>query len=174
MATAGPGSRARGVATGLLTGTLAVAAHGVAGGALPAGAATALLVVLAATVGAFAALSTSAAKPVVLVGLLGAGQLVGHLLLSVAGHHHAASTVPSASTMLVAHVLAVVLGASLIVAGERLWCALSRAVRAVGLVVWPVVGTRVVAVRRVDQPLRSALLLAASVSHRGPPVSFTH
>ncbi|WP_157861373.1 hypothetical protein [Mycolicibacterium elephantis] len=33
-----------------------------------------------------------------------------------------------------------------------------------------VAATTVAAVRRAEQPLRSALLLAASVSHRGPPV----
>ena len=108
-----------------------------------------------------------------LLGLLAVSQLLGHLMLSAAGHHHAVSSAPPAAAMLAAHLLAIVAGATLIAAGERLWRALSRAVRAVVRIVCPPVA---VAARRdcrapADQPLRSALLLAASVSHRGPPVS---
>jgi hypothetical protein len=42
---------------------------------------------------------------------------------------------------------------------------------AVRIVVAPVAIAPVVVTGGADQPLRSALLLAASVSHRGPPVS---
>jgi hypothetical protein len=171
MSTSHPAGRMRGLATGLLTGALAVAAHGVGSGAVPGGAAAALLAVLAATIGALAATTARAGKSVVLVGLLAAGQLVGHLMLSAAGHQHTPSTAPPAAVMLAAHVVAIAAGAVLIAAGDRLCGALSRAVRAMVRAVWPVAGTPVVAVRRPDQPLRSALLLAASVSHRGPPVS---
>jgi len=171
MLTSSPATRMRGVATGLLTAALAVAAHGVGSGALPSGAAAALLAVLAATIGALAATTAGAGKTVVLLGLLAVGQLVGHLLLSAAGHHHTLSTAPPAAVMLAAHLLAIAVGAVLNAAGDRLCAALSRAVRAMVRVVWPVAGTPVVAVRRAAQPLRSALLLAASVSHRGPPVS---
>jgi hypothetical protein len=170
VTTANP-ARGRGIATGLLTAALAVAAHGVGGGAPPAGAAAALLAVLAATVGALAATTPHARKPVVLVGLLGAGQLVGHLVLGAAGHHHDVPTAPPAAAMLAAHALAIGVGALLIAAGDRLWHALSRAVRAAVRQVAPVAATPAIAVRRAEQPLRSALLLAASVSHRGPPVS---
>ena len=160
----------RGVATGLMTAALAVAAHSVGSGAPPSGVATALLAVLAATVGALAGITARAAKPPALVGLLAVGQLVGHVLLSAAGHHHTLSTAPPAAAMLAAHLLAIVVGAVLIAAGDRLWRALSRAVQVVVRAVCPVAATAVVAVRRGDQPMRSALLLAASVSHRGPPV----
>ena len=163
--------RMRGVATGLLTAALAVAAHGVGGGGLPPGAATALLAVLAATVGALATTAPRAGRPPALFGLLAVGQLLGHLMLSAAGHHHAESSAPPAAAMLAAHLLAIVVGAALITAGDRLWRALSRAVRAAVRVVCPVAARPVPAARRADQPLRSALLLAASVSHRGPPVS---
>ncbi len=73
--------------------------------------------------------------------------------------------------MLVAHVLAVFGGAVLIAAGERLCRVVSRVLQvATRAVVAPIPSARV-AVAAADQPLRSALLLAASVSHRGPPVS---
>lgn len=166
-----PADRMRGVATGLLTAALAVAAHGVGGGGLPRGAATALLAVLAATVGALAATVPGAGRSPGLFGLIAVGQLLGHLMLSAAGHHHSESSAPPAVAMLVAHLLAIVVGAALIAAGDRLWRALSRAVRAAVRVVCPVAARPAPAVHRADQPLRSTLLLAASVSHRGPPVS---
>ena len=114
----------RGMATGLLTAALAVAAHGVVGGGLPRGAATALLAVLAAAIGSLAATVPRADRLPALFGLLAVGQLLGHLMLSAAGHHHPESTAPPAVAMLAAHLLAIVVGAALIVAGDRLWRAL--------------------------------------------------
>jgi len=163
--------RVRGVATGLLTAALAVAAHGAGGGVLPYGAAMSLLAVLAATAGALATAIPDAGSPRRLLSLLAVSQLLGHLLLSTAGHHHAASSAPPAAAMLAAHLLAIVAGATLIAVGERLWRALSRAVRAVVPIGCTVVARPMAVARRADQPMRSALLLAASVSHRGPPVS---
>lgn len=171
MSTANPAARLRGTAAGLLTATLAVAAHSVGSGAPPTGAVVAQLAVLAATIGALAATIARAADATVLLGLLAAGQLCGHIILSAVGHHHAPSPVPPAA-MLAAHVVAVGAGALLIAASERLYRAVSRAVRAaVRIVASPVAFAPVVVVGQADQPLRSALLLAASMSHRGPPVS---
>jgi hypothetical protein len=48
---------------------------------------------------------------------------------------------------------------------------MSRAVRAAVRNVAAPVGVAPVLIGESDQPLHSALLLAASVSHRGPPVS---
>jgi hypothetical protein len=172
MAVSASADRVRGVATGLLTAALAVAAHGAGGGALPNGAATSSLAVLAATVGALATTIPQTGTPRRLLGLLAAGQLLAHLLFSTADHQHAGSSAPPAAAMLAAHLLAIVAGATLIAAGERLWRALSRAVRAVVRVGCVVAARSTTAARRADQPMRSALLLAASVSHRGPPVSF--
>ncbi len=164
-------ARLRGVAAGLLTAALAVAAHGIAGSGAPAGTAVVLLGVLAATVGALTATITRTADVRVLLGLLAASQLVGHLMLGVTGHSHGGPTSP-APAMVVAHGLAVVIGAILIAAGDRLCRAVSRAVKvAVPTVVPPIPGRPKVVTAGADQPLRSALLLAASVSHRGPPVS---
>ena len=167
-----PAARIRGMAAGLLTATLAVAAHGAGSGAPPTGAAAVQLALLAATVGALATTYARAADARILVGLLAVGQLLGHLMLSAVGHHHAESTAPPAAAMLVAHALAIVVGAVLIAAGDRLCRAVSRAVRAVVRIACrPVITPPVLWAGDADQPLRSALLLAASVSHRGPPVS---
>jgi hypothetical protein len=172
MSIASPAARLRGTAAGLLTAALAVAAHSVDSGAAPTGAVVAQLAVLAATVGAPAATIARASDARVLLGLLAAGQLCGHLILSAVGHSHGAATAPPAAVMLAAHVVAVGAGALLIAASDRLCRSVSRAVRAaVRIVAAPVAVAPVVVVGRADQPLRSALLLAASMSHRGPPVS---
>lgn len=157
----------RGTAVGSLTAALAIAAHGVAGGALPGGAVAAQLVVLAATLGTVAATLGSSHRTAVLWGLLGTGQLLAHGLLATAGHGHGAPGL----AMFGAHVAAVSLGAGLIACGARLSAAVSRVVRVVvraGRVAPR--STNCVTARSADQPLHSALLLAASMSHRGPPV----
>jgi hypothetical protein len=169
---ANPAGRLRGTAAGLLTAALAVAAHSVGSGAPPTGAVVTQLAVLAATVGALAATIARAADARVLLGLLAAGQLCGHVILSAVGHSHAAATAPPAAAMLVAHVVAVGAGALLIAASDRLCRAVSRAVRvAVRIVAAPVTVAPVVLIGDADQPRRSGLQLAASVSPRGPPVS---
>jgi hypothetical protein len=163
-------ARLRGIAAGLLTATLAVAAHGIADGAAPSGTAVALLAVLAATIGGLATTIPRTAEVRVLFGLLASGQLVGHLMLASAGHHHGEPTSPGPA-MLAAHALAVIVGAVLIAAGDRLGRAVSRVVEVATRAVVAPVPTRPAVVTGADQPLRAALLLAASMSHRGPPVS---
>ncbi|MGE0219233.1 hypothetical protein [Mycolicibacterium sp.] len=153
----------RGTATGLLTAALAVAAHGVAGGGAPSGASVVQLLVIAATVGALASVLTGGLG--VLLGLLGAGQLISHVSLGAVGHAHA----PAGAAMLAAHVFAVALGALLICAGDRLCGAVSRVLTATAAAVTvPVCAPRPV-LTTADQPLHWMLLLTASMSHRGPP-----
>lgn len=165
-----PATRLRGTAAGLLTAALAVAAHGAASAAPPSGAAAVEFAVLAALVGALATTMARAADPQVLLGLLAGGQLAGHVMLSAVGHDHSLTTGPPAAVMLIAHLVAVALGAALIAAGERLCAALSRVVRAAIRAIEPEPDVAVVQSRHADQPLRFRLLLAASVSDRGPPV----
>ena len=172
MSIASPAARLRGTAAGLLTAALAVAAHSVGSGAAPTGAVVAQLAVLAATVGALAATIARADDTRILLGLLAAGQLCGHVILSAVGHSHASTQAPPAAAMLAAHIVAVGSGAFLIAASDRLCRAMSRVVRAaVRIAAAPVTVAPVVVIGGADQPLRSALLLDASVSHRGPPVS---
>lgn len=163
-------ARLRGLGTASVTATLAVSAHAAAGGGLPSGAAVAEIVVLAAALGAVA--FTAPAGRVALLALLAAGQLLGHLLLDAADHSHSMAMGTPATAMLAAHVAAVAIGALLITVGERLCAAVSRVVRrAVSMPrQLPTAATAQVA-HVADQPMRSALLLAASMSHRGPPVS---
>lgn len=166
-----PAALLRGAAVGLLTPALAFAAHSVAGGGLPGGAVVVQLAVLALTLGAVAATSTVTNRAGVLWALLGGGQLLAHLLLASAGHVHAGDPLRPGPGMLLAHAAAVSVGALLIAGGARLCAVVSCAVRV------PTTPAQVLpepAPRRVvvvaDQPPRSALFLAASMSHRGPPV----
>jgi hypothetical protein len=130
------------------------------------------LAVLAATIGALAATIARAADARVLLGLLAAGQLCGHAILSIVGHTHAETAAPPAVVMVAAHAVAVGAGALLITASDRLCRAVSHVLRAaVRIVAAPIAAAPVVVIGAPDRPLRSALLLAASVSHRGPPVS---
>jgi type III secretory pathway component EscS len=172
VSTVNPAARLRGTAAGLLTAALTIAAHSVGSGAAPTGAVVGVLAVLAATVGVLGATIARAADVKVLLGLLAAGQLCGHVVLSAVGHSHAAATAPPAAVMLAAHAAAVAGGALLISASDRLCRALSRAVRVVvHTVAGPVTVAAVVAIVDADQPPRWVLFLAASMSHRGPPVS---
>jgi hypothetical protein len=110
-----------------------------------------------------------------LVGVLAVGQLLGHVLLSAAGHsQHVTATAPL-GLMIGAHVAATGIGAVLIAMGGRLCAAMSRVlVAAPRPTRLPVAPMSAIVVRSADQPLQSARLLAASLSHRGPPVGFAH
>ena len=164
-------ARLRGMAVGLLTAALAIEAHAMAGGAVPPGAAAVLLSVLAVTAGSVAA--NRAADGRALFALLALGQLVAHVMLTAAGHTEcAASAGPPAVAMLAAHAVALVVGAALIAAGDRLCRAVTSALRAfAGELPGMLATAGAAAVTAGDQPLRFTLLLAASVSRRGPPVS---
>jgi hypothetical protein len=167
-----PAAPLRGTAVGFLTAALAIAAHGAGGGGLPTGAVAAQLAVLAVTLGAVATTVTAANRTVVLWAVLGTGQLLAHALMSTSGHVHGADPIRPGAAMVIAHLVAVSVGAALIAGGARLCAAVSRAVRAVAPNRYPLPLTPTrVAIRSADQPLHSARFLAASVSHRGPPVS---
>lgn len=123
---------------------------------------------MAGTVGALAAHAASESAAATAAQLAG-GQLVGHLVLSAAGHGHLGERPPTPQ-MLVAHAVAVVVGALLIASGTRLWRALSRVVRALAPVAATAEPSAPPATSAGDQPLQSMLLLAASISDRGPPL----
>lgn len=162
-------ARLRGAAAGLLTAALTLAAHSYGGGSVPGGASAVALVLIAAVVGAVTSALPRTDRLPVLVAVLGAGQVIGHAVLSAHGHPH---TSPPAAAMAAAHVLAVVAGAVLIESAARLCLALSTALRVFRSRDFPpAVAPVTTAVRSVDHPLRSTLLLAFSLSHRGPPVA---
>ncbi|WP_280374137.1 hypothetical protein [Nocardia wallacei] len=164
-----PAARLRGASVGAASGAVSVAAHALGGGAVPVdSAAVPLLVAACALTGVLvASVGTGLARLMV---LLGAGQAVGHAALSVAPEHcHRPGFAPA---MLVAHLVAIPVGALLIRGAEvALGRVLSRvrrlvvalgAVPAVAAAVWRVVeGVRVVSARR--------LLWSSGVGRRGPP-----
>jgi hypothetical protein len=111
----------------------------------------------------------------VLIGMLAVGQLLGHVLLSAAGHSDHVSVAAPVGLMISSHVVATGIGAALIALGGRLCAAVSRVLlAAVSPARPPVAAMSAILVRSADQPLQSVRLLAASLSHRGPPVGFAH
>ena len=164
-----PTSGLRGLSACAFTGALAVAAHASAGGGWPVGGAGVLLAATAVVVG-LSALSERAAAMPVLAALLAGGQLSGHLALAAAGHSHGQATPLPTEQMLVMHVVAVLVGAVLVSACERLCQLLSQvARRCVHISRVPVSIRTALPVAGDGQPLQHVLLLAASISHRGPP-----
>lgn len=158
-----------------MTAALSVAAHSAAGGGLPSGATVALLTLLAVTFGALVATIREAADFKLLVAVLAAGQLLGHEVLGAAGHSHSAAAAAPAGVMVAAHVVGIAVGAALIAMGGRLCGAVSRTLRTAAPPTRPPVGgVSSTVVVSADQPLQSAVGLAASVSHRGPPVGSAH
>ncbi|WP_174188242.1 hypothetical protein [Nocardia barduliensis] len=127
----------RGGLVGVLVGVLAVAAHGTAGGGVPGSTELTLLLLIAAGMGSAAGTLRACQRPSGAAGLLGAGQLLSHLALSVLGHDHSVtgsgttiSPLPTA-WMLLAHIVAAGGCAALIVLAERLYAAASGALRAI-------------------------------------------
>lgn len=93
-------------------------------------------------------------------------------MLSAQGHIHDVSGAYPALVMPIAHLVAIVAGAVLIGVGERLCGSLSCvAQRVAGMPRLPAFAPRPTAPEAADHPMRSALLLACSISYRGPPVS---
>ncbi|WP_330233834.1 hypothetical protein OHA40_16055 [Nocardia sp. NBC_00508] len=131
--------RLRGGLVGALVATLAVAAHGAAGGGIPDSTELTLLLLIATVMGSAAGAVPVRPGPVVL-GLLGAGQLASHAALSgPLGHDHTGRGTGGATTlsilpagwMLFAHAVATLGCAVLIVLAERLHAVASGALRAI-------------------------------------------
>jgi hypothetical protein len=128
---------------GAVVAALAVAAHGLAGGGYPEATGLTLLLAAATAVGTLAATlpATGHAGRTALFALLTGGQWAGHEALTglIGGHHgptcagHAvfAGLHLPGGLMAAAHTLAAVLCAVLITLADRLYAALSRAIRAV-------------------------------------------
>ncbi|MEW1933617.1 hypothetical protein AB0362_15655 [Rhodococcus sp. NPDC079359] len=162
----------RGGAVGIVTATLAVAAHGMAGGGWPDGSALALLVVVSIGVGAMTALPRRSTA-LLLPALLG-GQLVAHIALSLGGtadmHNH--SLLPS-TAMIAFHAAASVVTGLMIAAAERLYGPITSIVRAILALLTPLPDGS--AVGRVSTsvavPSVDGAALDWVISRRGPPMS---
>lgn len=107
----------RGVSVGALSALVTASAHSSGGGGLPSEAGALLLVVICAALGyTAAAVQPRALSRTWLMAVLGVAQLFGHFVIAAAdSHHHAA---PVGTSMLVAHLLATVVGAQLILSAE--------------------------------------------------------
>jgi hypothetical protein len=155
----------RAVTTAAFTAALAVAGHALAGGGWPTGAAAALLTVVALTTG----LAAGAGAAHLLVPALAVGQLGAHLALATAGHVHQTSSAPW-QTMLAAHAVAVLVGAALMTLAQRsaeVLCGVIRRCATAPLV--PAHPPRLLRIPTNPAPRQHVRLLAASLSHRGPP-----
>ncbi|MGE2712813.1 hypothetical protein ACQI4L_02020 [Mycolicibacterium litorale] len=97
-----------GVLVGACSGLFAMAAHALAGGHVPTGPTLVLVALVCAAVGALAG-ADDRARAAGLVGAVGAGQLLTHVVLAVtAGHHGGGHEVVPSLPMLLAHALAAV------------------------------------------------------------------
>jgi hypothetical protein len=108
-----PTSRAgyvRGGLVGLCAALVTATAHAGAGGGAPAGGALILLLVLCATVGAVVGgitLEGRRSRAVLVIGALAAAQVLGHVMLTISGHHAHSGWLLTAP-MVVLHILAAV------------------------------------------------------------------
>lgn len=163
----------RGVVVGALSGAISIAAHGVAGGsAFPSDQAIVLLVAASAVVGAaVASLPTRRGPLPLLATTLAAGQVIGHLTLTLASEH--GHGLHLTAPMVAAHVAATVVGTALVGSVERsLLSVIGSVLRVVVSVLMPppVPDIRTwtpTVVRRLD-PTTSRVARAAGGT-RGPP-----
>ncbi|MFI6870993.1 hypothetical protein [Nocardia sp. NPDC050406] len=170
----------RGGLVGLAVAALAVAAHGAAGGDTPGSNGLALLLLIAGAVGALASVGPVRSRWAVAGWLVG-GQLGCHTALSLfSGHGHGSGAGVSGSgaaavlpdrLMVVAHAVAAILCAVLILAAERLYGLVSQAIRVAVTRPAPVPSRRG-ALRwvRAAGHIRHLLELGA-VGPRAPPVA---
>jgi hypothetical protein len=129
-----------------------------------------LLLVLAGGVAALVGTWPRAGDRAPLLAVLAAGQLLGHLILDVGMHHPAAAGVMPSVAMALAHVIAVLLGALLIAGSDRLYRAVSSVIKRCWRTPSLPVGVRQPTVAlRIEPPAQRLLMLATSISHRGPP-----
>nr|WP_051161598.1 hypothetical protein [Nocardia transvalensis] len=159
----------RGASVGAASGAVSIAAHALGGGVVSLGSAAVPLLVAACTLVGVVVAALGTGLPRLML-MLGAGQVVGHAALSAApGHCHPAVFT---SAMLVAHLVAIPVGALLVRGAE---IALGRILSSVRRVVVALAGTletsrptpRIVRAVRVTIPRR--LLLSSGTGRRGPP-----
>lgn len=162
--------RLRGAAVGAASGAVAVAAHALGGGtAFPEGSALALLLATCALIGVVVATVRPRSGVASTMAMLAVGQGIGHEALSMApDHHHHGATLP----MLVAHLVAIPVGAILIRAAEigvhRAVTSVRRFIVGLGLVPVPPGPAAQVSTDQSSVALR--LLASSGIGRRGPPV----
>ncbi|WP_433665881.1 hypothetical protein ACQP06_19025 [Nocardia sp. CA-136227] len=165
-------ARLRGAAVGASSGAVAILAHGLGGGAtLTQGSALPLLVGACTVIGVVVATLRPRYGLAGTMGLLAAGQALGHAALSMPpGHHHHSTP----AGMLIAHLVAIPVGALVIRAAEtglrRAVTGVRRFLLALGAVLTP--PTRPVHARVADDRAEARrLLVSPGIGRRGPPVA---
>lgn len=168
---------ARGGLLAASSASLAVTAHGVADGGLPDPALTVLLTGLLGWTAT--ALAGKARGRLATVAVLGAGQLVMHLVLTTLGDHtahdaHAAAGWASGWTMTASHAVATLLTALLLARADALLLTVLHVVRAVlPLLTPPLPVPAGAAVALPPRPVRSVAILDVELrrvrGRRGPP-----
>jgi hypothetical protein len=162
-------ARLRGGFVGACSGAIAIAAHGVGGGAQPSENAIVLLLVACAAVGVWAGSDGASGRLSVLVMQLCAGQAIGHIALTIAAEH-SHDLLPS-TAMLFAHAAAAVVCGALIVSAERLYRIAATTLSGVVVLLAPLV------VEEAPRPALPAyradvvqrLLVSSGLGTRGPP-----
>lgn len=162
-------ARLRGAFVGSASGAVSIAAHALGGGTVAPDQATLALLLAACTLVGFlvtAVRSRHGAAEV--MAMLGIGQAIGHMALSL-GHHHSGGMT---AVMLVAHLIAIPVGALLIhgaeIAAARAASSVRRAV--VALETLPYLSlSPVVAVPAGSAATPRRLLLSSGIGTRGPP-----
>ncbi|MGV9838793.1 hypothetical protein ACWDUL_31965 [Nocardia niigatensis] len=165
-------ARLRGAAVGASSGAVAILAHGLGGGAtLLDGSALAMLFAACTLIGVVVATLRPRYGLAGTMVMLAAGQSIGHAALSMPpGHHHHSSS-PS---MLLAHLIAIPVGALAIRAAEagmrRAITSVRRFILALGSVPRP--PARPARAHRADDRAEARrLLVSPGIGRRGPPVA---
>ncbi|MFD6356514.1 hypothetical protein [Nocardia tengchongensis] len=165
-------ARLRGAAVGASSGAVAILAHGLGGGAtLADGSALALLLAACTVIGVVVASLRPRYGLAGTMGMLAAGQAIGHAALSMSpGHHHHSSS----PAMLIAHLVAIPVGAIVIRAAEAGMRRAVTSVRRFLLALGAVLAPRSNWMRpRVadDRAVARRLLVSPGIGRRGPPAT---
>ncbi|MGW5111949.1 hypothetical protein [Nocardia sp. NPDC004123] len=164
-------ARLRGAAVGASSGAVAILAHGLGGGAtLLDGSALALLFAACTLIGVVVATLRPRYGIAGTMAMLAVGQSIGHAALSMSpGHHHHDSSSPS---MLLAHLVAIPVGALVIRAAEagmrRAITSVRRFILALGPILRPP-APRLRPCRADDRAEARRLLVSPGIGRRGPP-----
>ncbi|MCU1643882.1 MAG: hypothetical protein JWN03_4157 [Nocardia sp.] len=163
-------ARLRGAAVGAASGAVALGAHGLGGGnATPEGSSLALLFAACGLIGVVVASLRPRYGLISLMGMLAAGQAIGHIALSTSPehHHHAASPI-----MLIAHLVAIPFGAMVIRAAEagmrRAVTSVRRFMVVLGIAPVPP-AHRARTTTPDDRAVLRRLLVSPGIGRRGPP-----
>lgn len=166
---------ARGALVGVSSAAMTAGAHAAAGGGLPRGSALVLVLLLCATVGAMLGVlrvEDRASRWIATTTALGAAQMLGHLALNMAGHHHGGAELAPGPSMIAAHAAAAVILGGVICVAEYLYVVCSSVLCWLRLFALrasrPVARVR----RRTTNVVVVRPVLATGLGMRAPPAAF--